>query len=89
LPPLSAIAHLAESLALAADMELPGEAWQLWTELASCYACAGDAQQAEAARLQAERGIAALASLISDAALKDSFLQSAFSRLPVHDQSIQ
>jgi len=69
-----AIDHLREAAALAADLGLPGEQWQIQAALWTLYEAAGDSAQARTARASAARIIQELAQGIKDEALRSRFL---------------
>ncbi len=69
-----AIAHLREAAHIAADLELPGEQWQILAALGSVYEAAGDPVQAHTAFEEAAQTIQELAQGIKDEALRSRFL---------------
>ena len=69
-----AIDHLREAAALAADLGLPGEQWQIQTALGSLYEAGGEQGQARTAWASAARIIQELARGIKDEALRSRFL---------------
>jgi ATP/maltotriose-dependent transcriptional regulator MalT len=72
-----AIVHLEEAQALAAQVGLPGEQWQLAALLAQTYRDQGQVAQAERAQARAEATLQALAEGLPDPALRASFLAAA------------
>jgi DNA-binding SARP family transcriptional activator/tetratricopeptide (TPR) repeat protein len=72
-----AIAHLEEAQALAAQIGLPGEQWQLAALLAQTYRDQGQVAQAERAQARAEATLQALAEGLPDPTLRASFLVAA------------
>jgi DNA-binding SARP family transcriptional activator len=69
-----AIGHLREAAALAADLGLPGEQWQIQAALGSVYEAGGEQGQAHTAWASAARIIQELAQGIKDEALRSRFL---------------
>jgi tetratricopeptide (TPR) repeat protein len=69
-----AIDRLREAAALAADLGLPGEHWQIQAALGTLYEAAGDPAQAYTAWASAARIIQELAQGIKDEALRSRFL---------------
>ncbi len=69
-----AIGHLREAAALAADLGLPGEQWQIQAALGRLYEAAGDPAQSRTARASAARIIQELAQGIQDKTLRTRFL---------------
>jgi tetratricopeptide (TPR) repeat protein len=69
-----AIGHLREAAALAADIGLPGEHWQIQAMLGTLYEARGEQAQARTAFAEAERIIQRLAEGIKDEALRARFL---------------
>jgi tetratricopeptide (TPR) repeat protein len=72
-----AIRALEEAQALAAQIGLPGEQWQLAALLAQAYHELGQIDQVDRARAQAEATLRALAEGLTDPALRASFLGAA------------
>ena len=71
-----AIAHLQEALALAEQIGLPGEQWQILARLGKLYKVIGREGQARHAFGKAGELIQALAAKIGDEKLKAGFLES-------------
>ncbi len=69
-----AIGHLREAAALAADLGLPGEQWQIQAALGSVYEAGGAQGQAHTAWASAARIIQELAQGIQDKTLRTRFL---------------
>ncbi len=69
-----AIGHLREAAALAADIGLPGERWQIQAMLGTLYEAGGEQAQARTAFAEAERLIGRLAQGIKDETLRARFL---------------
>ncbi len=71
-----AIAHLEAAIALAKEMGLPGEQWQILTRLGELYQLKGDAKRARAREAfeRAREIVQALATKIDDEALRAEFL---------------
>jgi DNA-binding SARP family transcriptional activator/tetratricopeptide (TPR) repeat protein len=69
-----AIGHLREAAALAADMGLPGERWQIQAMLGTLYEAGGEQAQARTAFAEAARIIGGLAQGIKDETLRARFL---------------
>jgi tetratricopeptide (TPR) repeat protein len=69
-----AIGHLREAAALAADLGLPGEQWQILAALGSVYEAGGEQGQAHTAWAWAARIIQELAQGIKDETLRTRFL---------------
>ena len=69
-----AITHLEAALALAQELELPGEAWLILGELGRLYAERGDAAQAQQAYAEAAAIIRRLAATIDEQALRERFV---------------
>jgi DNA-binding SARP family transcriptional activator len=69
-----AIGHLREAAALAADIGLPGEHWQIQAMLGTLYEARGEQAQARTAFAEAGRIIGGLAEGIKDEALRARFL---------------
>ena len=68
---------LEEAQALAAQIGLPGEQWQIAVLLAQTYRDRGQADQADRVQAQAEATLRALAAGLADPALRASFLAAA------------
>ncbi len=69
-----AIGHLREAAQVAADIELPGEQWQIQAALGSLYEVGGEQAQAHTAFGEAATIIQGLAEGIKDKALRTRFL---------------
>jgi hypothetical protein len=69
-----AISHLHTALALAQEMELPGEEWPILGVLGGLYAEQGDPAQAQQAEQEAAAIIRRLAETIDEADLRAGFL---------------
>jgi DNA-binding SARP family transcriptional activator/tetratricopeptide (TPR) repeat protein len=69
-----AISHLREAAALAADLGLPGERWQIQATLARVFEAEGEPTQAQTAFGEAATIIRGLAAGIGDQALRTIFL---------------
>ncbi len=78
----AALVHLIEAASLATVLDLPSEAWQIANEQATTYADLSDRPHAQAARAEAEAGIARLATGIADTALREHFTQAALRHPP-------
>jgi hypothetical protein len=78
----AAIAHLGEALDLGAQMDLPGEEWQISAELAASYAAVEDTAHAANARQRAVQVVATLTARIADPTLSKHFARTAMSRRP-------
>jgi tetratricopeptide (TPR) repeat protein len=76
-----ALATLQEAGALAADIGLPAESWQVDAEMARIFALRGDEEQCRAAREHAESTITLLSEQIADPARCAAFVGSAHGRL--------
>ena len=72
-----AVTHLEEAQALAAQIGLPGEQWQLAALLAQTYRDQGQVAQAERAQARTEGTLQALAKGLPEPALRASFLAAA------------
>jgi tetratricopeptide (TPR) repeat protein len=71
-----AITHLEEAVALAEEIGLPGEQWQILAVLAGLYERNGDKEKARQAVSRAVELIQFLAAKIQDAELRASFLMA-------------
>jgi tetratricopeptide (TPR) repeat protein len=69
-----AIAHLEEANALAEEIGLPGEQWQILARLGELYQSSGDAKRMREAFEQAAEIVQALAAKIDDQGLRAGFL---------------
>ncbi len=69
-----AIGHLTEAAALAADLGLPGERWQIQAMLGRVYEAGGEPAQAQTAFGEAARIIQGLAEGIKDEARRSRYL---------------
>ena len=69
-----ATGHLVEAAQLAADLELPGEQWQIQSALGSLYEAEGEQGQAHTTFAEAARIIQGSAEGIKDGALRTRFL---------------
>ena len=71
----SAITHLEEALALAEEMELPGEQWSILAHLSKLYQANGVEAKAREAMIQAAEIVETLAAKIGDEDLRVGFLR--------------
>ena len=72
----TAIEHLLEAKALAEEIGLPGELWQIQSEIGELRGERGDAEEAQRAFLTAAEVARALAQKIADRNLRESFLSA-------------
>ena len=71
-----AIAHLEAAVRLAEEIGLPGEQWQILTELAGLRSESSDAAGAAAAQAEAESIVAILAARIADPEIRTTYLRA-------------
>jgi DNA-binding SARP family transcriptional activator/tetratricopeptide (TPR) repeat protein len=72
----SAMAHLQEAAALAEEMGLPGEQWQILATLGELYQASGDKTKAQQVMKRAAEIVQTLAAKIDDEGLRAGFLMS-------------
>ena len=71
-----ALTHLQEARALAEEIGLPGELWQIWAALGELHEQRGEPEEAHSAFSRAARIVERLAAEIEDDTLKEGFLSA-------------
>jgi tetratricopeptide (TPR) repeat protein len=71
-----ALTRLREARALAEEIGLPGELWQIWAEIGELHEQRGESEEARDAFLRAARIVERIAAEIEDETLKEGFLSA-------------